>query len=182
MDIYRTQLFNQVATDLQIADTNWLIDLINFESGFDPKAKNPFSSARGLIQFIDSTARGMGYESSLDLVNKNPTFEDQMLGPVTDYLKKYAPYDNEHSLYMAVFYPAARNYPAEIPFSKIYMDRYGTGWEKRYKAFAKANPGIKTPQDYVDYVKKKPLKRIAVKASLGLTGLGLIYLIYKKFM
>jgi hypothetical protein len=46
------------------ADHSWDVDaiatLISFESGFKPDAKNPGSSASGLIQFLDSTARDLG--------------------------------------------------------------------------------------------------------------------------
>jgi hypothetical protein len=35
--------------------------LINFESGWNPLAKNPYSGARGLIQFMPSTAASFGY-------------------------------------------------------------------------------------------------------------------------
>ena len=44
-----------------------LYKLINFESRWDPKARNPSSGARGLIQFMPSTAEGMGYKGSLGL-------------------------------------------------------------------------------------------------------------------
>jgi soluble lytic murein transglycosylase-like protein len=44
-----------------------LYKLINFESAWDPKAKNPASGARGLIQFMPSTARDMGYKGSLGI-------------------------------------------------------------------------------------------------------------------
>jgi len=39
--------------------------LINFESLWNPQAKNPKSGARGLIQFIPSTAEGMGYKATI---------------------------------------------------------------------------------------------------------------------
>jgi soluble lytic murein transglycosylase-like protein len=44
-----------------------LYKLINFESAWNPKAKNPSSGARGLIQFMPSTAESMGYKGSLGL-------------------------------------------------------------------------------------------------------------------
>jgi len=40
-----------------------LYRLINFESGWDPKAKNPTSGARGLIQFMPSTASWLGFSA-----------------------------------------------------------------------------------------------------------------------
>ncbi len=175
------QVFYNVATDLGIANPEWLIDMVRFESGFNPKAKNPFSSARGLIQFVDSTARSLGYADSLDLVEQHPTIASQLEGPVYQYLKAWMPYPTEQSLYMAVFLPIARPYPADTTFKQIYMDRWPDSWESKYAAFKKGNPGIDTIQDYINYVKKKPIIRVAVKS--GLIGFPLIiaYLIYRKY-
>lgn len=132
-------VLSEVASRLQV-DPSHLYRLINFESGWNPKAKNPYSSARGLIQFIDSTARELGYENSLDLVEKNPTVEEQLAGPVYQYLKKYAPFPNEQSLYMAVFYPVARRWSL------------GTEFPEHVK---KVNPGIEVVGDYVEKVRNK---------------------------
>jgi hypothetical protein len=44
-----------------------LFKLINFESGWDPKARNPRSGARGLIQFMPRTAKGMGFKGTMGL-------------------------------------------------------------------------------------------------------------------
>jgi len=170
-----------VATTLRIRDPQWLIDLINFESGFNPKIKNPFSSARGLIQFMDATARGMGYVDSLDLVTTHPTIADQMEGPVTAYLKPYAPFNDEYQLYMAVFFPAARKYSANTPFSEIYNKLYGASGPDKYEKFKAGNPGILTPQDYVNYVKKKPIIRVAVKTGGAALLLLIAYLLYRRF-
>lgn len=41
-----------------------LYKLINFESSWNPQAKNPKSGARGLIQFMPSTAADMGYAAT----------------------------------------------------------------------------------------------------------------------
>ena len=156
---HMASIIGDVSARLGIADPQWLSNLINFETGgtFDPAISNPRSSAKGLIQFIDSTAQGLGYESSLDLVLKNPTFESQMRGPVVKYLKTWAPYPEEYLLYMAVFYPAARSYPPDTTFKEIFYKRIAdkTKAEASYKAFSNANPGIKTPQDYVNFIKKK---------------------------
>lgn len=114
--------------------------LIQFESSWNPKAKNPYSSARGLIQFVNKTARGMGYKSSLDLVNKNPTIEDQLYNPVLKYFLQYVPYKNDQSLFMAVFYPKARNWPELKEFPD---------WVKE------VNKNINTPLDYMTLVYKR---------------------------
>lgn len=44
-----------------------LYKLINFESGWNPKARNPRSGARGLIQFMPKTALGMGYKGTVGI-------------------------------------------------------------------------------------------------------------------
>lgn len=111
--------------------------LINFESRFNPKIKNPYSSARGLIQFTDSTAQRLGFNNSLDLVSKYPTVSGQLANPVYRYLRQFKPFPNEQSLFMAVFYPKYRNVSP-------------------YKQFPKSvqavNPNIKTPSDYIKKV------------------------------
>lgn len=174
------QTFHSVANRLRIKNPEWLVDLVNFESGINPKARNlAGSSAKGLIQFMDSTARGMGYESSQDLINKHPTIKSQLEGPVYEYLKPYAPFATESQLYLAVFFPAARKYPPNTPFSEIYKNLYGSNWQSKYNLFEKQNPGVRSPQDYINYVKKKKVVRIAVKGGIGLMGAFVIYLIYR---
>lgn len=122
------------------ANPQHLYALINFESRWNPKAKNPTSSARGLIQFMDATAREMGYKSSLDLVEKFPDIESQLKGPVKKYLMRYAPYPTDQELFMAVFYPKARFWPPLKAFPDSVQN---------------ANKGIKTVRDYVSWVYTK---------------------------
>lgn len=110
---------------------------IQFESRWNPRIKNPGSSARGLIQFMDATARDMGFAGSLDLVLKYPTVPLQLAGPVLRYLKHWAPFPTDQSLFMAVFYPAYRNASPDTEFPE------------RVQA---ANPGIEKVSDYVDFV------------------------------
>jgi hypothetical protein len=157
----------EVSNKLNV-NKNWLFALISFESGWDPLIKNPQvgQSARGLIQFVDSTARGMGYNNSLDLVNKNPTIEGQLRGPVYLYLKPYSPYPTVQSLYMGVFYPKARKWPIDKAFPANVQAK---------------NKPIKTVRDYVNFVerrnpilkvnndgqKKSPLIKIASAIAVG---------------
>lgn len=124
-----------------------LFSLINFESaGWNPLARNKLSGARGLLQFTNSTARGMGYASADDLVAKHPSIESQLEGPVYNYLKQFIPFTGKQSLYMAVFYPKYRNvHPL-------------THFPDKVKSL---NPGIFTAQDYIDYVDgKKKLQKV----------------------
>ena len=116
-----------------------LAELIAFESRFNPQIKNPNSSARGLIQFLDKTAQDMGFSNSLDLVTRYPTISDQISGPVLEYLKKYSPYPTKQALFMAVFYPAAQYWPENKEFPDYVKE---------------SNPGINTPLDYMKLAAK----------------------------
>lgn len=126
-----------------LPDLDFFYKLIEFESGNNPLAKNPRSSARGLIQFLDSTAKELGYANSLDLVSKHPSYESQLKGPVLAYMKRYRPYKNKYDIAMAVFYP---KYIGKSP---------DTQFPDNVKS---ANPGINTPRDYVSYVEKKKVE------------------------
>jgi len=156
----------------------WLEDLIYAESGFDPQAKNPGSSARGLIQFIDSTAQELGFQNSLDLVTKYPTITTQLRTPVYEYLKRYMPFETKQSLYLAVFYPAARYKPPEWVFPANVQK-------------ANAAAGIDTVQSYMNFVdtqaeKKNPNRKgetveNSFRKLLIISGISAIaYLILKK--
>lgn len=136
--------------------------LITFESGWNPRAKNPHSSARGLLQWTDTTARGLGFSDSLDLVKKNPSVLDQ-LSIVEKYLSKYKPFSGKQSLYMAVFYPAARNWQPSRPFPANVQ---------------KVNPGIRTPGDYIAFVERRLLSTFAM-IPLVLTGAIIVYTLLK---
>jgi hypothetical protein len=48
------------------AEWNALSDLVQRESGWNPNAQNPHSTANGLGQFLDSTWKSTGYQKSSD--------------------------------------------------------------------------------------------------------------------
>jgi hypothetical protein len=94
-----------VSADIGI-NPNDLLRVIEFETGksFSPAAKNPGSSATGLIQFLESTAKGLGTTTE---ALAGMTATEQM-----DYVAKYlAPnkgkLKNFGDVYMAVHWPAA---------------------------------------------------------------------------
>jgi len=122
-----------VSTNLGI-NSNDLLRVIEFETGksFSPAVKSPNSSATGLIQFIESTAEGLG-TSTEALAAMTRT--EQM-----DYVAKYlAPYKgkikNFGDLYMAVHWPAA-----------IGKDEAYVMYEKGSKAY-EANKNLDTNGD-----------------------------------
>jgi hypothetical protein len=128
---------------------DWLDGVIAFESHYDPQAiagvpwnkkkvdagLEPPKYAMGLIQFIDSTAADLGFADAQDLVNRQPDFDSQMDGAVYEYFRRQGPYLSKSDLYMTVFYPAYRRKGANTVFPDSVLA---------------ANPGIRTPQDYID--------------------------------
>lgn len=122
--------------------------LINFETGgtYDPLIENPNpdSTAVGLIQINDPTAKDLFGMSASALVNKYPDFDSQMDNVVLPYLQQRrrvynagAPLFSRNDLYMAVFYPAYMNKSPDTLFPE---------------SIQKVNPGIKTPADYARFV------------------------------
>lgn len=100
-----------------------LFSLIYFETGgtMDAGIRNPYSSAGGVLQFTDATARtlrhidGSKYKSTNDLLNRCPDMECQLAipgkktkygGPAFQYLSRFN-IQNRYDMYMAVFYPYA---------------------------------------------------------------------------
>jgi len=119
-----------------------LANLMYFETGktFDPSMKNPNSSATGLIQFIDDTAKALG--TSTDELSKMSQVEQM------DYVQKYLQDQvdrgnslaDSNALYAAVFTGDAANgqYPnKELPQS----------WKD-------VNKGINTYGDYFNHVSR----------------------------
>jgi len=142
------QALHDVAAKLGVPP-DWVAAVINFETAgtWDPKAKNPNSSAMGLIQFIDSTAKGLGYTSAFDLVNKHPTIESQLRGPVLKYFLQHGPrFASKQELWLSVFLPRYKRASLD---TVIYSDD-----AKKQERFRRANPGIITVGDYYHKLEK----------------------------
>jgi len=90
-----------VSKNLNI-EPNWLLTVMYKESRINPYAVNKISGASGLIQFMDKTAQGLGY-------NINDIREMSAAGQL-DVVEKYlkgGAYHNLFDLYLKVFYPVA---------------------------------------------------------------------------
>ena len=144
MTAQERQVISDVAAKVG-TDPTLLQMLIKFESGYSPTVKNkdPDSTARGLIQITDAAARDIGFDSSLDAVMKFSDFTTQMYHVVLPYLqmrvRQYGPVKTEQQLYMSVFLPTYMNVPITKPFPAD---------------ISKKNFGLKTPLDYINYVRK----------------------------
>jgi len=150
-------------------EPSWLRKLIQFESGWNPHARNKKTGAGGLIQVMPRTAEALGFKSVEEMLSKYPDTVSQLLNVVSAYFKlpgNRPPYPTPQSLYMTVFYPAARSWSP------------GTAFPDTVRAY---NPGIDTVQDYVNYVERKSGTKTAtgilVLLALGLAG----YFIYTHF-
>jgi len=179
MDKATTDALNVAAASLG-APAAWLYSLIDFESNWNPQRRatlpynlatikktpgTPPKYARGLIQFTDETAQGLGFKDSTDLITKYPSADKQLLTPVVNYLSHYKPFPTKQALYMAVFYPVARTWPA---------------FQTMPDSVKIANPGINNVQDYIDLVESHGIKK-KVKTGAGIAlVLGAIgVLLYK---
>jgi hypothetical protein len=134
--------------------TEDLYALIHFETGgkMNPLVASKTSSAKGLLQFTDASARrlvdkhGKKLQSSQHLINVYPTVREQLEiptkdnvhgGPVYQYLNMLAPFKSSEDLYMAVMYPPGRS-TGVMP-----------GWVR------KQNAGIKNAKEFVLLAKRK---------------------------
>lgn len=124
-------------------DPDWIMAVMNSESGFSTSIKNSIGCV-GLIQFCPDIAGG-----STKTINEKPVSLEYLRGldPVTqlDYVfDYYRPMKNKitrfHDMYMATFYPAALGKP----------DNHIIGSEKSdtwARQVAKSNPGIDLNKD-----------------------------------
>lgn len=132
---------------------NWLMHLMYFESAktFSPSVRNATSGATGLIQFMPSTARGLG-TSTAQLAQMSAVGQ---LDYVKKYLKQYPVHlaKSYGELYLSVFYPLALKKD----------DNFILGSQNNTSAtVARQNPifdtdkdGILTKKEVVDYQNKE---------------------------
>lgn len=132
------RLIKEVSCQLDIPALN-LATVIAFETAesFSPVAVNPHSRAIGLIQFTK-----LGYKAiqdngySYDAIGRMD-FEEQLRGPVVDYLKEWDMVGETDlaSLYMSILAPTARHkegtHKVYIAPSRSYEQNKGLDKEKK---------------------------------------------------
>ncbi len=87
---------------------NWLMAIMNFESGLNPRAVNKYTNATGLIQFMPKTAKSLG--TSTEELKRMSAVEQ------LDYVYKYyRPYKHKIKsfvdMYLVTFLPIAVGKP-----------------------------------------------------------------------
>jgi hypothetical protein len=100
----------QMGRDFDL-DPNWPMTCMEFESGLDPKAKNPHSSATGLIQFMEVTAAHYGTTTSaLARMTAEKQFDYVWLY-FRDAIRAHGPILNVGDCYLAILDPEAMGKP-----------------------------------------------------------------------
>ena len=94
----------------------WLMFVMWFESKLNPQAVNPISGATGLIQFMPSTARGLGTTTAVLKRMSNVQQLDYVLAYLRPYKGRMRTWVD---VYLAVFYPRAMGNPNFVITSDI---------------------------------------------------------------
>lgn len=152
-------------------DENWLMFVMDYESQLNPRAVNSGSGATGLIQFLPSTAQGLG-TSTTELLGMSSV---NQLDFVYDYLKPYrSDVKDYYSTYLSVFYPNALGkddsytFPSNVVSSNPSFFKHGN----TLADFKKGLDDIvyaRVPTQYYDlFFKKKEIfcKSIKERSSL----------------
>lgn len=103
----------QVSSEVQMKPED-LLNVMSLESGIDPTAHNANGNASGLIQFMPSTLKGLGFQGS------HAEFRQMSSVDQLDYVKKYilgnmkyngGPFTSAAQYYVANFLPVALQLP-----------------------------------------------------------------------
>lgn len=94
-------------------DPAWLANAIQSESRWNPAARNPYSGASGLIQFMPKTAAGMGVTTA----QLRAMTVSQQLPYVLRFLSPHAgKMQSQGDVYLAIFYPRFLGKPDSTAF------------------------------------------------------------------
>lgn len=134
-----------IAQDLGVLP-HWLMIVMNNESGLNPAAKNPTSSASGLIQFMEPTAVQLGTTTA----QLRAMTGVQQLDFVKKYFTAYGYHKKISSVadtYLAIFFPLALYKPDDYVFPKWASDAN--------PIFDLNKDGTLTKEEFKNYVNNK---------------------------
>jgi hypothetical protein len=134
---YVEKEINSICADLGIKNADWLSIVINRESNWNPAIKAKTSTATGLIQFLEATAKSLGTTTA-----KLKTMTvSQQLPYVREYLarmiRQLGKPKNLFQLYLLVHYPAGSKKgltetiyasPSNAYTANKYLDKAGKGY------------------------------------------------------
>lgn len=146
-------------------DPRFLMIVMNNESGLDSTAKNPNSSATGLIQFMEPTAKGLG-TTTADL----RTMENvKQLDYVYKYLKVYkSKLVSAADVYLAIFFPLA--------LYKSNTWEFPTWVVKANKIFDTNKDAKLSVQEFKDYVNNKYSKYLTPQNNNNIPLIGILFI------
>jgi hypothetical protein len=144
----------EISQDLGIPDPKMLLAAMQFESRMSPNIRNKQSGATGLIQFMPSTARGLG--TTTDALAQMSDVDQ--LEYVHKYLKPYkGKLKSASDLYMSILWPKAAGKGEDYPL-----------FQKGTKAYAQ-NP-LDWNKDGVVSKSEAASKMIDIYKSMGGSG------------
>lgn len=130
-------------------DPNWLMQVMYSESGLKPDAVNHYSGATGLIQFVSSTAAGLG--TSLYALRTMSAL--QQLDYVYKYFVSYAgKMKSYYDVYAVVFFPAVIGKPDNWVLQT--NSKSAALIAQQNPAINKNKDGVITVAEFKDYVKR----------------------------
>lgn len=138
-------------------DPNWLMACMAFETGrrFTAGVRNPSSTATGLIQFMEATARGLG-TTTAQLAAM--TAEDQLnyvWRYFRDRIKERGPISRLADCYMAILNPVAMGKPDDFSM-----------WTEGSAAY-RVNAGLDANRDHI-ITKAEAAAKVAQMLAEGL--------------
>lgn len=98
-------------------DANWLMACMAFETGrkFTANVRNPRSSATGLIQFMDETAKELGTTTTKLAAMKATDQINYVYKYFSRKIRERGPIRSLEDCYMAILWPAAVGKASEYP-------------------------------------------------------------------
>lgn len=140
---------------------DWLMIVMNFETAgtFSPSVKNPHSSATGLIQFMEATARELGTSTAALASMSNVQQLDYVEKYMLSRKRQFGTFNGVEDVYLAVFYPAAIRKPLDWRFpDQVYrvnkvFDTQGKGYITKQDVQNKILSTV--PANYREDLKKK---------------------------
>ena len=145
------ELFNKKVKHIAYllnTEADWLMLVMWFESRLNPAAVNSKSGATGLIQFLPSTAKGLGTTTE-DLKQMSGS---EQLEYVYKYLKRYKGKLNTLSdVYLTVFYPYAVGKPSDYVLGSQYSTEVAENIAEKNKIFDTDKDNLITKAEVTSY-------------------------------
>jgi hypothetical protein len=139
-------------------DANWLMACMAFETGrkFSANVRNPRSSATGLIQFMDATAKELGTTTTKLAAMKTVDQINYVYRYFSRKIKERGPIRSLEDCYMAILWPAAvgkaSEYALFIGGTSSYAVNAGLDKNKDSKV-TKAEAAFKVQEQLVEGMK-----------------------------